>query len=344
MADPIKMMASHSQGNDGALGPEDYQQILDLIKAKDPRGMQLAQTFSPEETKAFINFQSSGQAKDVGFFGKAFPLEPQRKDTAIAGGVPYIGEVGPEDALLGGQALGAGKRVARAGLSGMADSLGKSVFHPLSGGLAGGLKGILNELGFGSGAASAAGLGVEGAMKAIPGFTAEEVAGLKKAGYTDETLGRMGSRGISNGPPPIGAAPGSVVQRKPMSMAGRPGNGLSSGEEAGVNSLDELFNLTGNKSPNPMGHGTMKGELGGHDTAGLRSQPNVNLRRTVGDTREQVMRGVGGDNSYQDPRSISVEYGNTPENTRSVEAIQDEIKRKLDAAETARKTKRRTPK
>lgn len=142
---------------------------------------------------------------------------------------------------------------------------------------------------------------------------------------------------------------GPVSIRRPAPPSnGRPGQGLSPGEEAGVQGLEELFQRTGNNSPNPMGHGTFKeggnGNLGGPDTAGLRSQKNVSLKRTPADVAEQVKRGVNGDNMWQDPRSISLEYGNTPENERSVEAVQNEIKAKLDAAESTRKSKLRKPK
>lgn len=282
--------------------------------------------------------------------GKATGSDSPMTDMA-EGGAP---------ALLG-PALGlAGKFVgSKAGgpLAGMA--AGTALGHPWLGASAGRLAG--KEIG--SGLEKAGGaiesimpgslikrLSVGGKVAdglAAAGMSAEDIAGLKAAGYSDDVIARMGNAPAGS-PPAQGAKSGSgSVLRAPKGTSvptGRPGSGLSPGEEAGVQGLDELFSRTGNDSPNPMGHGTMKSELGGPDTAGLRKQPNVDLRRTHADSLEQVKRGVGGNNSYQDPRSISLDYGNTPENARSVEAIQAELKAKLDAAETARKTKLRKPK
>lgn len=287
--------------------------------------------------------------------GQATGSDSPMADMA-AGGAP---------ALLG-PALGlAGRFVgSKAGgpLAGMA--AGTALGHPWLGASAGRLAG--KEIGAGL---ETAGGAIESAMPgsllkralsvggkaagdlSAPGMSAADIAGLKAAGYSDDVIARMGNA-PAGAPPAQGAKSGSgSVLRAPKGApipTGRPGSGLSPGEEAGIQGLDELFSRTGNESPNPMGHGNYKdggsGTLGGPDTAGLRSQPNVNLRRTTADVKEQVSRGVNGDNMWQDPRSISVDYGNTPDNARSVEAIQAEIKAKLDAADAARKTKLRKPK
>lgn len=261
----------------------------------------------------------------------------------IAGGVPAaIGSVlGAPSGVGGALKAGVGGYLGWEG----AQAIGQALGLPSP---------IRNILGM-AGAHMGGGFGKKGGPIESPSAPATEAAGLPelfpsrpkpvqlerptiggpgprlRGGVSDADMLEQVSKGVTND------FKGTVSFRKPASepSKGRPGQGLSPGEEAGVQDLEELFSRTGNSSPNPMGHGTYKdggsGHLGGPDTAGLRSQPNVNLRRTTADTREQVMRGVGGDNSYQDPRSISVEYGNTPENTRSVEAIQAELKKLLDA-------------
>lgn len=236
----------------------------------------------------------------------------------IAGGVPAaIGSVlGAPSGVGGALKAGVGGYLGWEG----AQAIGQALGLPSP---------IRNILGM-AGAHMGGGFGKKSAPAGAPGAIAEEVQGLNKAPKIGAPM--SDAEYASRAGHPRGEFP-SVGLKAPG--AGRPGQGLSPGEEAGVQDLEELFSRTGNSSPNPMGHGTYKdggsGHLGGPDTAGLRSQPNVNLRRTTADTREQVMRGVGGDNSYQDPRSISVEYGNTPENTRSVEMIQAELKKLLDA-------------
>src|SRR5689334_13570619 len=108
--------------------------------ARDPRGLALAKKLTPQEQQEFFDFQvAAHQNVDPG-------RSPDR-NLASGGPLDYIGGLAPEDALLVGKGVKSAARVARAGLNGMADSLGRNTWHPLTGGLAGGLRGILGELG-----------------------------------------------------------------------------------------------------------------------------------------------------------------------------------------------------
>ncbi len=84
MADPMKMAVSHEST---ALQPEDYQQILDLLMKKDPRGVQLATSLTPAEQQTFFDFQKAQQPA-----GK--DMTSNRKDTDIVTGIPAEAAVG----------------------------------------------------------------------------------------------------------------------------------------------------------------------------------------------------------------------------------------------------------
>jgi hypothetical protein len=87
MSDPIQMMPSHSQ----ALMPEDYQALLGLMMAGDPRGEQLAATLSPDEQHQFYLFQQQANK------GKG---EVSRKDASFLGMPPELAATSAARPLL----------------------------------------------------------------------------------------------------------------------------------------------------------------------------------------------------------------------------------------------------
>lgn len=114
--------------------------------------------------------------------------------------------------------------------------------------------------------------------------------------------------------------PSPSVSRPKLKVDAR---GLSDGEEKGIGSLDELLQSIGSGEtkgngtfqPNTPGGGystfrepspAKPDRLGGPDTAGLRDQPNVDVRRKVADVREQVTGSSR--KGYADPRSRDLDY------------------------------------
>src|SRR5437899_593875 len=108
------MMASHGAANEsGPLQAEDYQQILDLMKAKDPRGAALAKTLSPDEAQQFFDFQKNANKN----------INPASSpDRNLMAGVPYVGSVDPADAIALGLAGAGTKAAAGKAMRGFAES------------------------------------------------------------------------------------------------------------------------------------------------------------------------------------------------------------------------------
>lgn len=281
------------QNENGLLGPDDYQTILALIKAQDPRGMKLAATLSPDEKQAFFDFQKQA---NKGINPAASP------DRNLATGIPFIGSMDPADVVPVGLM---GKNTIKMGgqaLRGFAES--PDGFWQ---GVKGALKGILPTA-----TETAPAAGAETVEASAPKFT--RTMPESDAAYE-----------AASGKPRLSIRKPEIDSR--ISGLAEDANGVTPKPNGGNGDarFEELLKKFGGNGKESAG------KLGGPDTAGLRSQPNVNLRRTVGDVREQVGRGVNGVNAWEDSRSIPLNYGNTPENEQSVEAIMAKLAALLGA-------------
>jgi hypothetical protein len=136
-----------------------------------------AKKLTPPEQDMLNQLQRSRHEppKDAGFFEKMFwDGTGKRADSALASGVPVVGEVSPEDVLMLGQTLSAGKHLIGGAVKGFAHS-GGGFWE----GVKGALKGVLpQEL-----ERAAAGAGGETAGKAADIPLYAEQAPMSDAAY-----------------------------------------------------------------------------------------------------------------------------------------------------------------
>lgn len=143
MPDPIKMAVSHDQPEQPQ-GREDLtpQEMSALINhySKQPIGQSNLplDKFSPGDLKTLQQVQQSQRqpGKDA---------TSNRADSAVAGNLPFINQINPEDLLMVGKALSGGKHLIGAGLRGGADALASG--KGWGAGLGGMIKGMMGESG-----------------------------------------------------------------------------------------------------------------------------------------------------------------------------------------------------
>lgn len=253
------------------LTPEDYTQLLEMIKNGDPRGMQAAKNLTPQEQQEFFNFQQVGN--------KGKDPASNREDSSVAK-IPVLGDLNPEDILVGMKAFSPAASAIKRGVGGFAEGLA-------SGG--GFWKGI--------------GRGMQKIGEGEPNVPPPPTPPPSPASPFDSRSTGTGFDFPSSG----------TTKLRTPTAADR---ALSPGQEAGVQSLDELMNATGSGT---KGNGTFNSglEAGGTPNAsGLKSS----MRRPDGGILSKYATKQSGGTTY----TISPDAGPTlPKNLSTLRTPAD---------------------